>query len=94
MSNRKPATVHPVRTLYTVGFVLLVIGALLGILGVFAPPFAGTLFFVFAGGITLLLGGISIIMSFTALAILTPLPFRDRIEIPKDEIDPPQTVKD
>lgn len=88
MSNRKPATVHPVRTLYTVGFILLVIGALLGILGVFAPPFSGTLFFVFAGGISLLLGGIAIIMYYAVLAVLTPLPRADRVEVEEDVVDP------
>lgn len=88
MSNRKPATVHPVRTLYTVGFILLVIGALLGILGVFAPPFSGTLFFVFSGGIALLLGGIAIIMYYAVLAVLTPLPRADRVEVEEDVVDP------
>lgn len=54
------------------GWVVLILGAVLATLGLFAPIFSGTPFFLFVGGLMTLIGGIAIVASAAVIAVLTP----------------------
>lgn len=54
------------------GWVVLILGAVLATLGLFAPIFSGTPFFLFVGGLMTLIGGIAIVAAAAVIAVLTP----------------------
>lgn len=63
---------HPARMLSAYGWVTLVVGIAVSLIGLFAPVFAGTPFFLFVGGVVTLIGGFAIVVAAGVIAVLTP----------------------
>lgn len=64
---------HPARLLSAYGWVTLIVGATFALLGLFAPIFAGTPFFLLVGGVVSLIGGFAIVVAAGVIAVLTPV---------------------